>query len=165
MTDEYKKLYASLTVLGAAIEKVEAHLAKHPFRKDLYIDVTDTFYELHPEGYAYENIDPEHNAVWEKGTSELNLGMNFLGEDKLYIHCHDINLPEGYVTSFDPVFELSSLPSHEKVAYSKHLPELIRLADTIILELGVEAENIAGEIEQALAMAAKKPVREKKTKK
>lgn len=176
MSDEYKKLYSSLTVLGAAIKKVEAHLAKHPFRDDLFIDVSKEFFAFHPEGLPID----EESGFRNEDEIQLLLGMDIndqqrseRGEnslmgattDALYIHYAEINVPDGITATIDTQFKLSDLPSHEKVAYSKYLPELIRLADTKILELADEAENIAGEIEQALAAAAKKPVREKKTKK
>lgn len=153
MSDEYKKLHASLMVLGSAVKKVEAHLAKHPQRNSLCIDVDDVFYLFYPECHLEEK-----DMGFVKGKADIYLAMDSGGSDTLWVH---------YETSegLEPLYKLSDLPSAEMVEYSSLLPDLIRLADETILELAGEAESIAGEIEQALAAAAKKPVREKKTKK
>ena len=152
MTDEYKKLHANLAVLGSAIKKVEAHLAKHPERDSVVIDVGDVFYSFYP-GCHLEDI--ELGLV--EGENDIYLGMDYRGSDTLWIQ---YETAEG----FKRLHKLSDLPSVEMIAYSVYLPELIRLADEKILELADEAENIAGEIEQALAAAAKKPERKPKAK-
>jgi len=157
MTDEYKKLHASLAVLGSAIKKVEAHLVKHPARDKIFVNVDDVYYHFYPDGHYYEK-DMEAPRM-KKGVQSFWLGMDIdsIDNDRLMIHY----VEDGCYSSDH---FLSDCSSREMVAYSKYLPELIRLADESILELADEAENIAGEIDQALAAAAKKPERKPKAK-
>jgi hypothetical protein len=158
MSDEYKKLYASLAVLGSAIKKAEEHIKRSPSAGDVFIDVTEAHNECRPpmtaenEGFRWtlrlaDDCDEDGFHRW----AGLNL---FLANDP--------DLPGDRKGSC--ICDLSDLPSDQMVAYSKYLPELIRLTDQKVSELADKAEDYAGEIEQALAMAAKKPVREKKKK-
>ncbi len=162
MTDEYKKLHANLAVLGSAIKKVEAHLAKHPARNNLFVNISKDYFDFHPDG----GLDYEARQVplSNEDKIEVLLGMDINGSDTLCVHYAEINVPDGITPTIDTLFKLGDLPSDEMIAYSKILPRLIWLADKKILELADEAENIAGGIEQALAAAAKKPERKPKAK-
>jgi len=149
MTDEYKKLHASLAVLGSAIKKVEAHLAKHPAKKEAFADISEEYWEQHP-------ISPDDE--YDKFEVQLRLEEH---SNELVIGCMQ-HYRDGF--RFDVFKRLSDCSSNEMIAYSSHLPNLIEYADSVVSELADEAENIAGEIEQALANAAKKPERKPKTK-
>lgn len=159
MSDEYKKLYASLSVLGAAIKKAEEQIKRSPSAGDVFIDVTEANNKCCPPMTAK---DAGFRWTLRLADDCEEDGMHCWAGLHLFL-ANDPAFPDDRKGSC--ISALSDLPSHEMIAYSKYLPELIRLADEKILELAGEAENIAGEIEQALAAAAKKPVRAKKTKK
>ena len=156
MTDEYQKLYASLSVLGKAIEKVEAHLAKHPARLEVFVDVTDEYWRINPDGH----YDDDGLIVENDGHHPVTLRMS----NNVADYVDDLLICfEGEDGNVEEWRRLSDASSTEKTAFAKYLPELIRIADLKVLELAKQAEDYAGEIEQALAAAAKKPTRKAKS--
>lgn len=161
MSDEYKKLYSSLEVLGAAIKKAEDHLRKSPSAHELYIDITEDFLKFHPENH--ENARYTLRFAYSDGyvDEQLMNDVDLLADLSIFL-ANDPDLPINSIGSY--LWDLSECPSDEKIAYAKYIPELISLANKKILDLAATAEDYAGEIEQALAMAAKKPERKPKKK-
>jgi hypothetical protein len=155
MSDEYKKLYASLTVLGAAIKKAEAHINTLPAKNEVFIDITDEYRMLNPW------IDRQHpdDEVFCNPDDPTQFMLRMSHDDEGSTICFFYENREDGLNCLN---DLSDSSSEEKIFFAKYIPELIRLADLKVLELAKRAEDYAGEIEQALMMAAKKPERKAK---
>jgi hypothetical protein len=152
MSDEYKKLYDSLAVLGAAVKKAEDHINTLPAKHEVFIDITDEYRMLNPW-----MDDPEDPTFPDDTQFTLRMSRTHRDEEDVIAFWYEnkeegLNILDGW----------SGKSSEVKIFFAKYIPELIRLADLKVVELAKRAEDYAGEIEQALMTAVKKPERKAK---